>query len=436
MILNDTNVGEVRLWGQTVGAVAWDEQEGIARFEYAPEFLASGYELSPIHHKLSSQIYSGSLNNYETFKGLPSFLADILPDDFGNKVINGWLASKGQDKESFTPLHRLLYTGTRGMGALEFFPAINKEAVSDNIQLDQLVDLANKILANREDFYADLADDDAMNTILQVGTSAGGARPKAVIAWNRETNEIRSGQAESQKGFEHWLLKFDGVGENDDLHSSLGEPQGYGTVEYAYYKLATACGITMMECDLLEDGDRRHFVTRRFDRSPEGEKLHILTLCGMDYADYKQPGGYSYEETFSLMRKLGLPYDDAVQLYRRMIFNIVARIHDDHTKNFSFLMNQHGEWRLSPAYDVAWSYKKGNKWVDRHNMTLAGKRDHFTRSDIINLGKTIRGLDADGELDHIISVVSGWAEVASQCGVDANFTETIAQSHRLEISDY
>jgi serine/threonine-protein kinase HipA len=377
-MVEPTNYGTVHLDGHLVGAVLYDPETKVTSFEYAPEWLKNGFSISPLKLPLTDQIFSFPHLPWETYKGLPSALADTLPDDFGNSIIDAWLARNGRQSHEFSSLERLMYTGSRGMGALEYKPALIKESGPDNIELDELVNLAQSVLDIRNSMKADVSDE-GLAEILLVGTSAGGARAKAVIGINESRDTLLSGQRKLPKGFEHYLIKFDGVKERSTSSEVFGDPQGYGRLEYAYYLAAVDAGINMMPCELIEEGGRAHFMTKRFDRI-DGNKIHYQSLCAMDHADFKNAGSYSYEQMLSVMRALKLPLSDALQLIRRMIFNVLARNHDDHTKNFGFIYND-GKWALSPAFDIAYSYKPGSPWVERHQLTINGKRDEFAYSD-------------------------------------------------------
>jgi serine/threonine-protein kinase HipA len=351
-------VAQVRLWDKLVGAVLWNYDRGYATFEFDAGFLKSGLDVAPITMPLANarkgDIFQFGNLPEETFHGLPGLLSDALPDRFGNQLIDLWLASQGRDKGSMSPVERLCYLGTRGMGALEFEPTErNEKEPSQHLEVGALVELSKNALSQKASLDSHFTNDDAemFADIIRVGTSAGGARAKAVIAYNEQTCEVRSGQINSPKDFEHWLIKFDGV-----TNEQLGDPKGYGRIEYAYYNMAVACDIKMMPSKLLEENGRAHFMTKRFDRIANDEKLHMQTLCGLCHYDYNNPEAYSYEQAFQAMRQLRLPYTDAEQLYARMVFNVIARNQDDHTKNISFLMDKSGTWRLSPAYDVTYAY--------------------------------------------------------------------------------
>ncbi|HCH24401.1 MAG TPA: toxin HipA [Oceanospirillaceae bacterium] len=427
--------------GTVIGAVSFDTDKGIGAFEYTPDFINKGIQLSPIKMPLSSQVYSFPELDNHTFRGLPGLIADSLPDDFGNAVLNAWVASQGSATADITPLQRLQYIGKRGMGALEYSPAKQMRHLnaSQQVEIETLVTIAQEVLDTRSNFAVDLHTDgqedrDAMLSLLSVGTSAGGARPKAVLAFNHDFTQARSGQATVPKGFTHHLMKFDGVSEHNKNSETFGDPLGYGAMEYVYHKMAMACGIDMMPCKLLDEGNRRHFITQRFDRIGNN-KLHVQTLNGLDHVDYKLPGSYSYAELFALARQLKLSAVDAEQLLRRMVFNIVARNHDDHAKNFAFIL-QGAQWQLSPAYDLAYSYKPGSKWVNSHWMTLNGKRDDFTRGDIYSLQKLSPLFSQtllNKVIDETIDVVSTWPQLAKHEGVPPVLAKEIAGHLRLGI---
>ncbi len=433
-----TTLAEVRLWGRTIGAVAQEPGEAAAAFQYDPAFIGSGIELSPLVMPLSPRVYRFPELPRQTFHGLPGLLADCLPDKFGNALIDAWLATQGRSPDSFNAVERLCYTGRRGMGALEFLPTTGPQArESERVSIDALVELASEVLAHRNDLQGSFADADkaaALRDILRVGTSAGGARAKAVIAWQPQTNEVRSGQVEAGEGFEYWLLKFDGVSGNRD--KELDDPQGYCAIEYAYYLMAREAGIDMSECRLLEEGGRRHFMTRRFDRLPGGSKLHMQSLCALAHFDFNQAGAYSYEQALQVIRRLGLPMAALEQQFRRMLFNIVARNQDDHVKNIAFLMDRQGRWSLSPAFDVTYSYNPEGIWTASHQMSLNGKRDHFTLEDIKACAR-VAGLKrgrAEALLHEVTEVVGQWSAFADRAAVAPLWRDQIARTLRLKLA--
>jgi len=363
-------------------------------------------------------------------------LADSLPDKFGNMLIDTWLGSQSREPGSLSAIERLCYTGKRGMGALEFSPTIGpRVTTAHKVQIGKLVELASEILSNRNDVEASFATESrkrALADILRVGTSAGGARAKAVIAWNAATNEVRSGQVEAGEGFEYWLLKFDGVKGNKD--KELEDPQGYGRIEYAYYKMATDCGIEMNECRLLEENDRQHFMTRRFDRLGDGEKLHMQSLAALAHYDFNEPGGYSYEQALFNIRKLDLGMDAVEEQFRRMVFNIVGRNQDDHVKNIAFLMNKEGEWSLSPAFDMTYSFNPTGAFTSSHQMMLNFKQDNFVLDDFKACAKTasIKRGRAETIIDEVQAVVSRWQDYADEVGVLPEQRDKIQNVLRLE----
>lgn len=426
----------IKLWGSEIGYLTLAEGEQTAAFEYARDFAGSGIEVSPLRMPLSNRVYQFPELSYTSFHGLPGMLSDSLPDRFGNAIIDTWLATQGRKPESFNAVERLCYIGTRGMGALEFEPAIGKRAQSNTqVNIGKLVDLASEILTHRATLSVILSgreNEKAVRDILRVGSSAGGARAKAIIAWNPETNEVKSGQVEAGKGFEYWLMKFDGVKNNRD--KELADPKGFGVIEYAYSKMATASGINMSPCRLFEEGSRRHFMTRRFDRTADGGKLHMQSLAALAHFDFNMAGAYGYEQAVQVIRQLGLGMDAIEEMYRRMVFNIVARNQDDHVKNIAFLMDRRGVWSLAPAFDVIYSYNPTGEWTSAHQMTLNGKRDGFTRDDFITFAKTAmmkRGR-AEVILGEVTSAVSRWRAVADEVGVNSAHRDRIQQALRLD----
>jgi serine/threonine-protein kinase HipA len=423
------------MWGRTIGAVSLEPGRDTAAFQYAPDFAGSGIQPAPLTMPLSENVYEFPALPSMTFRGLPGLLADSLPDKFGNVLIDAWLATQGRTPESFNAVERLCYLGTRGMGALEFKPAIGpRQRVSSKVKIDALVQLAGEVLTHRSNLSAHFHEagrEQALRSILSVGTSAGGARAKAVIAWNRTTNEVRSGQVAAGEGFDYWLLKFDGVAGNKD--KELEDPKGYGAIEFAYHLMARAAGITMSECRLLEENGRRHFMTRRFDRLAGGEKLHMQSLGALAHFDFNQAGAYSYEQALLTIRQLELPMAAVEEQFRRMVFNIVARNQDDHVKNIAFLMNQQGEWSLAPAFDVTYSYNPSGSWTSMHQMTMNGKRDNFALEDFVVCAKSAvmkRGR-AETIIEEVKAAVRRWPEFAAQARVADEWRERIQKNHRL-----
>ena len=432
-----TTVAEVRLWGRTIGAVSLGDGEQFAEFQYEPAFAQSGIEVSPLTMPLATRVYRFPELAPNTFHGLPGMLADSLPDRFGHALVDAWLASQGRTPESFNAVERLCYTGARGMGALEFRPARGPAARrASHVEIDRLVQLASEILTHRDSLDVSFAGDEkkaALTEILRVGTSAGGARAKAVIAWNPETNEVRSGQVAAGHGFQYWVLKFDGVSGNRD--KELEDPQGYGVIEYAYACMAKSAGIGMSECRLFEESGRRHFMSRRFDRTDGGDKLHMQSLCGLAHFDYNLAGAYSYEQALLAMRRLGLPMESIEEQFRRMAFNVIARNQDDHVKNIAFLMDKTGRWSLSPAFDVTYSYNPAGQWTAAHQMTINGKNDDFNLADFRACAKTAsmkRGR-AEAIVEEVRHAVSRWKDFADEAGVDPAQRDKIRAALRLEL---
>ncbi len=430
-------VAAVTLWGARIAAVSIGAGGRYATFQYDPAFVRSGIQLAPVKMPLRAQPYSFPGLPHDAFSGLPGLLADSLPDRWGTALVNAWLASQGRDQSSFDVVQRLCYVGTRGVGALEFQPAHEPTVpAGEDLQVDALVRLASEVLAERAQFVAELSEnpeEEAMKAILAIGSSAGGARPKAFIAYNDATGQVRSGQIAVGEGFRHWLLKFDGVSRAGD--HGLADPQGWGAVEYAYSRMARDAGIEMTECRLLDEHGRRHFMTRRFDRPDGGGKLHMQTVGALEHVSYNEPGTYSYEQVLLLIRRLGLGTPVVEQQFRRMVFNVVARNQDDHVKNIAFLMDREGAWSLAPAYDVIWAWKPGNLWLDSHQMSINGKRDGFTIADLRAVA-AVAGLKrgrAEAILGDVVAVVARWGEVAEQVGIEERMAEQIERSHRLDL---
>ncbi|MEW7279836.1 type II toxin-antitoxin system HipA family toxin [Aquimarina sp. 2201CG1-2-11] len=415
------NSARIKIWGVTVGAVLWDEANQLASFQYEPSFITRGYELAPLKMPLDGTIIynfpdlrSNPLSTENTFSGLPGLLADVLPDRYGNRLINTWLAQQGRPENSMNPVEKLCFIGTRGMGALEFEPATNKRTDAFDLEMDNLVEVAAAMLNKRERFTTNINKSElqAMQDILTIGTSAGGARAKAIIAYNEKTGEVKSGQTKTPKGFKHYLIKLDGV---DD--AQFGTSKGYGRIEMAYYYMAIDCGITMMPCNLLEENGRAHFMTQRFDREEGNIKHHIQTLCAMKHYDYNQVGQYSYEQLFETMRELRLPYPQAEQMFRRMVFNVISKNCDDHTKNFAFRLKQDGEWELSPAYDICYAYRPGSQWVSSHALSINGKRENITLQDFLIVAKSMNIKNPKEIIQQINTIIQQWETYAKKVNV-------------------
>lgn len=424
------DVAHVRMFGKTVGSVSWNSRYGVARFEYDPEFVRSGIQPSPIlMPALEGRVYSFGELNRETFRGLPGMLADSLPDTYGRALFDKWLALTG--RTSGNPVESLCFMGKRCMGALEFEPAIEGAfMVGRRFELDSLVAVAREALTEKDSFQANLADDRkaAIAEILRLGTSAGGQRAKAIIAYNKNTGEVRSGQVEAPEGFDYYLIKLDGV----SATAGFRETENFGRLEYSFAKLVRACGIDMAECSLIEENGRAHFLTKRFDRVG-GEKIHMQTLCGIAHYDYRLLRAYSYEQAFNVMRGLHLSYQEAQEMYRRVVFNVVVRNHDDHTKNISFLMDNHGKWRLSPAYDMGYAYNPDGSWTSAHQMSVNGKSDGITRTDLLELAARNNIRNASQIIDEVCHACASWHKIARECEVPHAMIEQILPNMQLSI---
>jgi len=427
-------VAEVKIWGKLAGAVSWNEKTGVASFEYDPLFKKLNWDLAPLKMPINSskkvitfpELRRDKNAEFDTFKGLPGLLADVLPDKYGNQLINMWLAKQGRPQDSMNPIEMLCFIGTRGMGALEFEPAtIQENKRTFSIEIENLVDVAKSILSKRKSFTVNLQQNDekALVEILKIGTSAGGARPKAVIAYNEKSGEVKSGQTNAPPGFEHWLIKLDGVSD-----VQLGASKGYGRVEMAYYNMAIACGIEMMPSKLLEENGRAHFMTKRFDRDGSMIKHHIQTFCALKHFDFNLVNSFSYEQLFQTMRELKLNYQDTEQMFRRMVFNVLARNCDDHTKNFAFRLKKAGKWELAPAYDICHAYKPDHRWVSQHALSVNNKRKDITKKDILSVEKTIKNRKAVSIIDEIHSQVKQWKKFADEVDVLPKLRDEIAQT--------
>lgn len=414
---------EVKLWGTTIGAVSLDNQNRTAAFEYNPSFLQSGIQVAPITMPLKPGIFRFPELSYETYHGLPGLISDSIPDKFGNSIIDLWLSKQGRLPESFNSVERLCYTGKRGMGALEYYPLITSESVDEKINVSELVELASIVLRNRQNLKTVLDECDkpnmnaALAQIISVGTSAGGARAKAVIAWNPKTNEVRSGQTETSKGFEHWLIKFSGVAGNKDKEDE--DREDFGIIEYIYYLMAREAGINMSKCRILDDGKNSHFMTKRFDRDDRGNKFHMQTLCALAHFDFNQAGLYSYEQLFAILNQIGAHHRDSVEAFKRMLFNIFAFNCDDHTKNISFLMDKSGQWTLAPAYDLSFAYNPNGLWTSSHQMTVNGKRKNFTELDFETCAKigNLTSREVRSTMEDVRAGISKWKTLAKDAGL-------------------
>lgn len=427
-------LAEVKIWDRTVGAVLWNEISGIAHFEFDSNFKQTGWDLSPLKMPLTAnktlyafpELRKERDSELDTFKGLPGLLADSLPDRFGSQLIDLWLAQNGRAPGSMNPVETLCFIGSRGMGALEFEPSVIKESKrSFSLEIEHLVEISKSLLDKKKSFSTNLQNnkEKAISDILKIGTSAGGARPKAVIIWNEKTGDVKSGQTKAGKGYEHWLIKLDGVSD-----VQLGASLGYGRVEMAYYQMATACGINMMPCRLLEENGRAHFMTKRFDREDGYIKHHVQTFCAMKHFDFNLINSFSYEQLFQCMRELRLNYADAEQMFRRMVFNVIARNCDDHTKNFSFILKQGAQWELAPAYDVCHAYRPGSQWVSQHALSINGKRENINKKDLLLIGESIRCKNAANIVEEINDTIQGWKSFANTVDVNPRLRDSIAKT--------
>lgn len=425
----------VKLWGTAIGYVAMEPGEAFARFEYDPEFARMGIELAPLQMPVKARrIYQFPQLHPRTFHGLPGLLADSLPDKYGNQLINVWLAQTGRSESEFNAVDRLCYVGSRAVGALEYLPSMPLKGGQDQrLKMDQLVELAALAFASRDSLNARLAD--GMNSqelleIVSVGTSAGGARAKAVIAYNPQTREVRSGQTNLKPGFEHWLIKFDGVSFSGDW--GVADPAGYGLLEYSYYLMARRCGIDMMESRIFEENGRSHFMTRRFDRGEKGEKHFVQTYGAIAHADYYESGAYSYEQILMAMRELGMEQNMLEEQVRRIVFNLVACNQDDHVKNTSFMMDRQGRWRLSPAYDLC--HAEGSDFTRHHQLSLNGKTHDFVMEDLKHLAD-YAGLPRGREriiLDKTLEAFKGWRAEAETLGIPGRLQQHVLATLRMD----
>lgn len=430
--MNDT--AEVYLWGTRIGIIHQDLSKAYAAFEYDEEFVNSGIELSPIRMPLGRNVYEFPALVGEPFYGMPGLVADSLPDRFGNAVIEQWLMSMGSSLSDFTAIDRLCYTGKRGMGALEYVPASTDiEDIDENINVREMVEFASEVLNNRKGLLLNAKDNLTYSQLVQVGSSAGGARAKALIAWNEDTNEIRSGQLQLGPGYDYWLMKFDAVSRNGD--HGLEDEHEYTLIEYAYYLMARDCGITMNECRIYETEGAHHFMTKRFDRV-NGKKLHMQSLGAIAHVSYNEPGICGYELAAMYMKEMGLSYKEIEQFYRRMVFNCLAVNQDDHVKNISFLMDRTGQWMLSPAYDITFSYNPSNRWLCAHQMTINGKTIGINGIDLLTAGVKmgIKEKRCKEIISDIGSKVSNFKHFAEQAGIKEktyNYINSVIDSNMI-----
>lgn len=429
MTYQPTDLVEVYAWGTLVGAVALDPETGVYAFEYTPEWIARGIELAPLHMPLARRPYEFPELPRFTFYGLPALLADALPDAFGNALVNAWMAEQGIDADEITPLDRLAYAADRAMGALQFRPP----ARTDSDSVPTAVQLADLVVAARRTVRGELGDDDGAHSglqqLIQVGTSVGGARAKAVVAFNPDTYQVHSAYQHLDGGFEQWIIKLDGVsGTGMDGHGDrLGDSAPYGRIEYAYSLMATAAGIDMMPCRLLDEGPRHHFMTKRFDRGPGGERVHMVSLCALAHLDYKLVAAHSYDQFLQTVAKLGLEDDALAQAFRRMVFNVAATNNDDHTKNVAFLRHEHGPWELAPAFDVTHAYRPDSAWTAQHLMAVDGKFSGIGLPDLYAVGERHHVPGYRRIVREVLSSVDHWPQYAADADVDAKTAEAVAQ---------
>ena len=435
-----TTIAKVKIWDTLVGAVVWDDATGLASFEYDKRFERGNWDVAPLMMPIRSrhQVYTfpalrrKDVNDLSAFNGIPGLLADSLPDKYGNDMINSWLAMQGREPNSMNPVEKLCFIGQRAMGALQFEPVIdsgNNEVFQ--VEIDSLVDIASQMLQNRSSFATNFdAEEVAIRKILSIGSSVGGARPKAVVAINWDTNEVLSGQCDAPEGFQQWLIKLDGVSD-----SQLGSTHGWGRVEYAYYLMATACGVDMMPCRLLEENGRAHFLTKRYDRVAKNERLHTQTMCAIAHMDFNNNRSFSYEQLFQIMRQLNLTYQEVEQMYRRMVFNVFTRNCDDHTKNHSFLMDKSGKWRLAPAYDICFAYSPTNKWVQQHALSINYKREKFTMTDLLTIAKLVNCRKPNKIIEEVRAAVEHWQDFAMKAQVNSELTKLIQENILVDVVD-
>jgi serine/threonine-protein kinase HipA len=423
---------EVKLYGKTIGSIEWSDNRGISTFQYSNEFINKNIEPSPIVMPTQERIFETN-RDHINFHNLPYLLSDSMPDAFGNMMMKEWLRQKNLSINDINPVDRLTYIGRRGMGVLEYEPINHKERTNYNVNVAELLEVAKKVMEGKEKTSYNDFDKNSLSDILRIGTSVGGARAKALVAIKTDSNnkivEIRPGDIVQPEGYSYWLIKIDGANEK-----TLGEGAGLGKIEYAYYKLAKEADIEISDSYLYEENNRFHFLTKRFDRTNKGEKVHMQTLGALAGIDYKVQRASSYETLFRVMKMLQLPYNQIEQQYRRTLFNVIARNHDDHVKNFSFLMNKEGKWRISPAYDITYQYKEGGTWTNVHQSSINGKFDKFTKDDLLSLGLTFGIKKASQILKEVIEAVSLWPKVAKEIDIPKKDIERIFSN--LRINDF
>ena len=427
---------EIYLWGTRVGIIHQELDKSYASFEYDEEFLKSNIQIAPVMMPLSSVIYEFPLLAGEPFFGLPGLVADSLPDDFGNKVIEQWLASQGKSISDFTAIDRLCYMGKRGMGALEYVPATSEFGdIDQDINVTKMVQFASDVLNQREAVALNAEEKLTYSQLVQVGSSAGGARAKALIAWNEATNEIRSGQLNLGKDFDYWLMKFDNVSKNGD--HGLEDAKEYTLIEYAYYRMALEAGIEMNECRIYSNNGEHHFMTKRFDRK-NGKKMHMQSLGAIAHISYKEPAICSYEMAAQYMRELNLSMKEMEQFFTRMVFNCLAVNQDDHVKNVTFLMDRMGEWKLSPAYDVTFSYNPTNKWLRAHQMSVNGKTNDISLTDLLETASKMgikkgKAMDIVSKVSKVVADFEKYVAAAKVCEKTYSDIQKVLIQNRVEL---
>ncbi len=421
---------EVMLHGQLLGTAEWNAEKKSSAFQYNSE-MVKVIEPSPIIMPTEEGIFETN-RDHVNFHNLPYLLSDSMPDDFGNAMMKEWLKQRELVIDDINPVDRLTYVGKRGMGALEYIPVNHREDGNSLVDISEIYEVAKSVLeSKKESSFSDL-EKDSLTELLRIGTSAGGARAKALIAIKRDQNkkieEIRPGDIIQPKGYSYWLLKIDGANKQN-----LGESEGMGKIEFAYYKLAKEAGIEISESTLHEENGRFHFLTKRFDRTDNGEKIHMQTFSALTGIDYRIQKASNYETLFRVMKRLQLSYKQYEQQYRRMLFNVLARNHDDHVKNFSFLMNKGGKWQISPAYDICFSYSQGGTWTNVHQSSINGKYDNFTKADLLDFAKTFGIKKANAILEEVVSAVNQWPKIAAEIDIPQEKIQYINKNLRTKI---
>jgi serine/threonine-protein kinase HipA len=423
---------QVSLYGESIGTVDWNVQKRSAVFQYSRNSFTNLWEPSPILMPKEGRSYETN-RDHENFHNLPYLLSDSMPDDFGNVMMKEWLKQKSLTYEDINPVDRLTYVGKRGMGALEYEPINHNSSYDFNIDVADLLEVAKNVLDGKKGVKYENLNEESLTDILRIGTSVGGARAKALVALKEDDKsniiEIKPGDVMQPRGFSYWLLKIDGA--NVD---SLGETNGAGKIEYAYYKMARSCGIDISESRIFHENGRSHFLTKRFDRSAEGEKIHMQTLGALIGVDFKIQRASSYETLFRTMKRLKLDYQQLEQQFRRTIFNVVARNHDDHVKNFSFLMDNQGVWKISPGYDITYSFKPGGAWTNVHQSSINGKFDDFEQRDLVEFGESFGIKNCKLIIQEIIEAVSNWDQIAQEVEISKKVISTINKNIRLKFS--